>query len=425
MLESFQFITVFLEGIISFFSPCIIPILPLYMSYLAGSAKKVNKDGTIYYKRSTTLFHTFFFILGISASFFILGLSFTALGLFFQNIKHILLIICGIIIIILGFFQMGLIKIKFLQKERKMNVNLNIKKINPFFAFLLGFLFSFAWTPCVGPALASVLLMAGTAESSSLGFFYIFLYTIGFVIPFLVLGIFADALMGWLQKSKKALVWTTRIGAVLLIIMGGLLLSGWVTSDSFQSAFPGVESSSSTGQDSSSAGEPSSQPTESSSSSDSSSASSRPVVPDYIVQRKQFMESMKMTKQEVKQEYKETEGDPLVKGRLRQYMHEMLSRNMPAAVAKSDVVITNPTHYAVAVQYDGATMQGPTVMAKGVDAMARRIKEIAKENNVPLVENRPLARALYSEVDVGEMVPENYYQALAVILANVYNMRGK
>ena len=108
MLESFQFITVFLEGIISFFSPCIIPILPLYMSYLAGSAKKVNKDGTIYYKRSTTLFHTFFFILGISASFFILGLSFTALGLFFQNIKHILLIICGIIIIILGFFQMGL-----------------------------------------------------------------------------------------------------------------------------------------------------------------------------------------------------------------------------------------------------------------------------------------------------------------------------
>ena len=148
-------------------------------------------------------------------------------------------------------------------------------------------------------------------------------------------------------------------------------------------------------------------------------------VPDYIVQRKQFMESMKMTKQEVKQEYKETEGDPLVKGRLRQYMHEMLSRNMPAAVAKSDVVITNPTHYAVAVQYDGATMQGPTVMAKGVDAMARRIKEIAKENNVPLVENRPLARALYAEVDVGEMVPENYYQALAVILANVYNMRGK
>lgn len=135
MLESFQFITVFLEGIISFFSPCIIPIIPLYMSYLAGSAKKVNKDGTIYYKRSTTLFHTFFFILGISASFFILGLSFTALGLFFQNIKHILLIICGIIIIILGFFQMGMIKIKFLQKRKKNECKLKHQKNKPILCF--------------------------------------------------------------------------------------------------------------------------------------------------------------------------------------------------------------------------------------------------------------------------------------------------
>ena len=148
-------------------------------------------------------------------------------------------------------------------------------------------------------------------------------------------------------------------------------------------------------------------------------------IPDYIVQKKQFMESMKMTKQEVKQEYKELEGDPLVKGRLRQYMHEMLRRNIPAAVAKSDVVITNPTHYAVAIQYDSTTMAGPMVMAKGVDALARRIREIATENKVPLVENRPLARALYAEVEIGEMVPENYYQALAVILANVYNTKGK
>ncbi len=148
-------------------------------------------------------------------------------------------------------------------------------------------------------------------------------------------------------------------------------------------------------------------------------------IPDYIVQKKQFMESMKMTKQEVKQEYKELEGDPLVKGKLRQYMHEMLRRNIPAAVAKSDVVITNPTHYAVAIQYDSTTMAGPMVMAKGVDSLARRIREIATENKVPLVENRPLARALYAEVEIGEMVPENYYQALAVILANVYNTKGK
>ena len=153
MLESFGFITVFLEGLISFFSPCIIPIIPLYMGYLAGSAKIVNEDGTITYKRKTTLLHTFFFVLGISASFFILGLSFTAIGSFFKNSKYILLIICGILIIVMGLFQTGIIKIKFLQKEKKINANINIKKMNPLFAFILGFLFSFAWTPCVGPAL--------------------------------------------------------------------------------------------------------------------------------------------------------------------------------------------------------------------------------------------------------------------------------
>ena len=137
------------------------------------------------------------------------------------------------------------------------------------------------------------------------------------------------------------------------------------------------------------------------------------------------MESMKMSKQEVKEEYKELEGDPLVKSRLRQYMHQLMTRNMPAAVAKSDVVITNPTHYAVAVEYDSTVMQGPMVTAKGVDSLARRIKEVAVEHQVPIVENRPLARALYAEVEIGEIVPENYYQALAVILANVYTMKGK
>ena len=111
MLESFQFITIFIEGLISFFSPCIIPIIPLYMIYLAGNAKTVNKDGSITYKRKTTLLHTFFFVLGISVSFFILGLSFTALGRFFQDTKYILLILCGILIIIMGLFQTGIIKI--------------------------------------------------------------------------------------------------------------------------------------------------------------------------------------------------------------------------------------------------------------------------------------------------------------------------
>lgn len=148
-------------------------------------------------------------------------------------------------------------------------------------------------------------------------------------------------------------------------------------------------------------------------------------VPDYLVQRRQFMESMKMTKQEVKEEYKETEGDPLVKSRIRQYMHQLITQNLPSAVAKADVVITNPTHYAVAVEYDSSSMIGPMVTAKGADSIALRIRELATENGVPMVENRPLARALYAEVEIGEIVPENYYQALALILGNVYNMKRK
>lgn len=148
-------------------------------------------------------------------------------------------------------------------------------------------------------------------------------------------------------------------------------------------------------------------------------------VPDYFVQRHQFMESMKMTKQEVKEEYKEMEGDPFVKGRLKQYIREMMSQNMRQNVAKADVVITNPTHYAVAVQYDRQTMQAPMVVAKGVDSLALRIKEIARENDVEIVENVPLARALYAEVEIGDIIPETYYKILSIILSKVYSLKGR
>ena len=147
-------------------------------------------------------------------------------------------------------------------------------------------------------------------------------------------------------------------------------------------------------------------------------------VPDYFVQRYQFMESMKMTKQEVKEEYKELEGDPYTKGSLKRYMHEMMTRNLVANVSKADVVITNPTHYAIALQYDKEIAQAPMVVAKGVDNIALKIREIAKENDIPMKENRPLARELYEVVEVGDIVPEKYYVVLSVILAEVYNMKA-
>jgi flagellar biosynthetic protein FlhB len=147
-------------------------------------------------------------------------------------------------------------------------------------------------------------------------------------------------------------------------------------------------------------------------------------VPDFLFQRWQYRESLKMTKQEVKEERKMYEGDPLIKSRLRQRMRELMTRNMVANVPKADVVITNPTHYAVALEWNKATMSAPLVSAKGVDEVAFRIRRIAEESGVPLVENRPLARALYAEVEVGETVPEQYYQAIAVVLAHVYKLNA-
>ncbi len=224
MIESFQFISIFIEGIISFFSPCIIPIIPLYMSYLSGNTKTINKDGSITYQRKTTFFHTLFFILGISTSFFILGLSVRTIGLFFQSYRFLLLIICGLLIMILGFFQIGIIKINFLQKEKKINTNLNFKKMNPLLAFVLGFLFSFAWTPCVGPALSSVLMLAGSNENALIGNLLLFVYALGFLIPFIILGLFTNEALNLLKKHQKLLVKLIKIGGILLIILGFILL---------------------------------------------------------------------------------------------------------------------------------------------------------------------------------------------------------
>jgi flagellar biosynthetic protein FlhB len=145
-------------------------------------------------------------------------------------------------------------------------------------------------------------------------------------------------------------------------------------------------------------------------------------IPDMLFQRWQYKESLKMTKQEVKEERKMYEGDPLIKGRLRQRMRELMTRNMVANVPKADVVITNPTHFAVALEYNHDTMPAPMVTAKGADEVAFRIRKIAADSGVPLVENRPLARALFAETEVGDIIPDAYYQAIATVLAHVNNV---
>ncbi|MDC7222412.1 MAG: flagellar biosynthesis protein FlhB [Spirochaetales bacterium] len=142
-------------------------------------------------------------------------------------------------------------------------------------------------------------------------------------------------------------------------------------------------------------------------------------IPDMIYQQWQHKESLKMSKHEIKEEYKEMEGDPQVKAKLRQRMQEIRRAGMMQKVPDANVVITNPTHFAVALEYKQESMIAPLVVAKGQDNMAQRIKEIAKENHVPIVENKPLARALFASVEIGDPVPEEYWRLVADILSTL------
>lgn len=225
-----NFFLVFIEGIISFFSPCVIPLIPIYMSYLAGNAKKVDLNGNITYERSKVLFHTLFFVLGISASFFILGLSFSALGRFFSDNKLVFSKIGGIIIIVLGLVQIGFLNFNFLNRNFKININQNLNKMNPIVAFVMGFTFSFAWTPCVGPALSSVLILASSAKSAIAGNVLVLVYTIGFIIPFLLLGVFTTQALQFIDRKKHIVKYTIKVGGVILIAMGIMTYTGWINS---------------------------------------------------------------------------------------------------------------------------------------------------------------------------------------------------
>lgn len=146
---------------------------------------------------------------------------------------------------------------------------------------------------------------------------------------------------------------------------------------------------------------------------------------DYVYQRWEYNKSLRMTKKELKDEYKQMEGDPQIKGKIRQRQRQMAMRRMMQDVPKADVIITNPTHYAIALKYDGTNMSAPQVLAKGEGFIAARIREVATEKEIPLVENPPLAQALYKAVQVGEFVPAHLYQAVAEVLAFVYRLKRR
>lgn len=144
---------------------------------------------------------------------------------------------------------------------------------------------------------------------------------------------------------------------------------------------------------------------------------------DFMFQKAQFVKKMKMTKQEVKDEMKQTDGDPMVKARLRQIRMDRARTRMMAAVPDADVVVTNPTHFAVALKYDHGKMEVPMVVAKGADFMAMKIREVAKENNIPILENPPLARSIFSTVEVDEEIHENHYKAVAEVVGYIMRLK--
>ncbi|MET0960518.1 MAG: flagellar biosynthesis protein FlhB [Psychrobacillus psychrotolerans] len=146
---------------------------------------------------------------------------------------------------------------------------------------------------------------------------------------------------------------------------------------------------------------------------------------DFFYQKFDYEKNLKMSKQDIKDEHKNSDGDPIIKSRIRQRQREMAMRRMMQEIPTADVVITNPTHFAIALKYDDESMEAPTVVAKGADFVAQKIKLIAKENNVVMVENRPLARSMYDQVEVGQRIPDEFFKAVAEVLAYVYRIKQK
>lgn len=224
-------ITVFLQGMLSFFSPCVLPLLPLYIGYLSGGTGKRGEDGRMYYDRKKVMIHTICFVFGVSFAFFLLGLGVSTLGSFFTGNQTLFARGGGILIILIGLYQLGVFGTsEALSKEHRLPLSINVLAMSPITAFLLGFTFSFAWTPCVGPALASVLLMAASAATQAKGFLLIGVYTLGFVLPFLAVGFFTTTVLDFLKRHGNVVAYTVKAGAVLMILMGVMMFTGMMNS---------------------------------------------------------------------------------------------------------------------------------------------------------------------------------------------------
>ncbi|MBO5565372.1 MAG: sulfite exporter TauE/SafE family protein [Lachnospiraceae bacterium] len=220
-------LTVFLQGLISFFSPCVLPLLPVYIGYLSGGTLKRDDAGNLSYDRRKVFINTVFFVIGISFAFFLLGLGAAAIGTFFRARQMLFVRIGGILLILFGLMQLHVLELPFpLLKERRLPFSPDRIAMSPLTALLLGFTFSFAWTPCVGPTLAGVLIVAASAATKAKGFSMIVLYTLGFILPFLATGLFATGLLALFQKNRNLVRYAETAGGILMILMGIMLYTG-------------------------------------------------------------------------------------------------------------------------------------------------------------------------------------------------------
>ena len=200
-MQQLNLVVVFIEGLLSFFSPCILPILPVYLSILSNSNVDVLKNGEDKFVKTALFKNTILFVLGISTTFFILGSSVNILSSFFSENKDYIMVIGGIIIVFMGLFYVDIIKSTLLSREKRMNIK--VKEMNSLSAFILGFTFSFGWTPCIGPILASVLIMASGSSSAMVANLLIIVYTIGFILPFIIVAGFYSKLFKSIDKMKN------------------------------------------------------------------------------------------------------------------------------------------------------------------------------------------------------------------------------
>ncbi len=223
-MEKLNLVVVFIEGLLSFLSPCILPILPIYLSMLSNSSIENLKSGN--FTKSSLFRNTLFFTLGISATFFILGSSLNVLSSFFNTNKNLIMIIGGIIIVFMGLFYMDIIKSNILNKEKRFKIK--SKSMNTVTSFILGFTFSFGWTPCIGPILASVLIMSSSTDNASTSYLLIVVYTIGFILPFILVSLFYNRLVKSIDKIKNYMDKIKKIGGIVLIVSGLVMLANGV-----------------------------------------------------------------------------------------------------------------------------------------------------------------------------------------------------